>query len=272
MTASAAISVLIPTSPSPLHPDTAITQACVDSARTELPDAEILLLIDGIPPEQEPMRQPYEDYQERLLNLCRHWEGVLPVRFDTHHHQAAMTLHALEMVRTPLIAFVEHDWVFQPMDDDSNEPAGAIPWIEMATVLVKDRADVIRLSWETSIVPHHRNLYDPEPITLDGARLLATRQWSQRPHLARTDYYRRILAPMGSCRTMIEDFQHGTVSHAWRERGQRAWNSHRLYLFFPEGNISRVTHLDGRRGAPAVEGFYAYPDVQPAGAPAPTVT
>lgn len=266
------ITVLIPTSPSPLHPDTEIIRRAIDSVRDQLPTAEVLVVIDGVPPEYEHMRQPYEEYQERLLNLCRdRWEGVTPIRFDVHTHQAAMTLRALEVVRTPLIFFMEHDWVLEPMEPV--DEAGPIPWEGLAEDLIDNYTDVIRLSWETEIEPTHLHLYRPVEETNGGVPLRPTQQWSQRPHLARADYYRRILAGLGRSRTMIEDFMHGVVSTAWRRKtNAEAWSEHRLALYHPEGSISRIRHTDGRRGGPVVEAEYHYDGPPLDGAPAETRT
>ena len=82
-------------------------------------------------------------------------------------------------------------------------------------------------------------MLDRVTTSMLGVPLRRTVQWSQRPHLAGTDYYRTILADYfpQSARTMIEDRMH---SVAQSEKG------HRLALYHPEGNIKRSYHLDAR--------------------------
>ena len=65
--------------------------------RANLPDCEIIIMLDGIRPEQEDRRGAYEEYKRRLLWLAHHtWHNVLPIIFDEHMHQAAMTREALK--------------------------------------------------------------------------------------------------------------------------------------------------------------------------------
>jgi hypothetical protein len=51
---------------------------------------------------------------------------------------------------------------------------------------------------------------------------------------------------------MIEDVMYGGVETAWREFGLAGWDRYRLWMYAPEGNIKRSTHLDARAGEPKV--------------------
>jgi hypothetical protein len=235
------ITVLVPTSPIASHPDTAVIEETIASVRHWLPDAEIIVMCDGVRPEQEYYRQRYEDYLQRLVWLTGRMERVLPVVHDDHLHQGELTKKALDLVRTPLVLFVEHD---TPLVTDC-----LIDFPALTAAALSGEADCIRFHHEALVLPDHEHLMlDSEPRDVHGAPLLRTVQWSQRPHLASTGFYRRLLAQHfdGTRRAMIEDAVHGPVHDAWREFGLAGWDRYRLWMYAPGGNIKRSYHLDGR--------------------------
>lgn len=235
------VTVLIPTSPIPTHPDTSIIETTVASVRHWLPDADIIIMCDGVRTEQEHHRGRYEAYLRRLLWLCQwRWQGVTPIVFDDFQHQANMTRVTLGHVDTPAVLFVEHD---TPLVTD-----WLIDWPALFDA-VGDQLDVIRLHHEAVIVGSHRPLMvDKTPIDFAGAPILRTTQWSQRPHLAAAGYYRRILDDHfpTSGRTMIEDKMHSVAQ-------VEGWHAHRIGLYAPGENLKRSWHLDGRGDDPKFE-------------------
>lgn len=242
------ITVLIPTSPTPLHPDTGDIETVIASVRERLPHAEIIVMADGVHPELEHRRDAYERYQERLLWLAEHrWPGVVPMRFDDHTHQAAMTRAALEHVRTPLLLFVEHD---TPL-------VGDIPFDGLSRAVLEGHADLIRLHHEATILPEHRHLVlDERPVDVNGVPMVRTFQWSQRPHLASAGFYRRVLSEhfAPTQRTMLEDVLHSVVQDAWDVHGLDGWDRYRLWIYSPKGDIKRSGHLDSRGSDPKITG------------------
>jgi hypothetical protein len=240
------VTVLIPTSPIASHPDTGVIEETIASVRHWLPDAEIVVMCDGVRAEQEHYRSRYEDYVSRLTWLCGRWDRVLPVIHDGHLHQAEMTRRALDLVRTPLVMFVEHD---TPLVTD--EP---IDFPAVFAAVQSGEVDMVRFHYEGRLHPEHLHLMlDDKPRDVAGAPLIRTVQWSQRPHVANTAFYRRILAndfPKGH-RGMIEDVMHGAVHNAWREYGKAGWDRYRLAVYAPDGaHIKRSDHLDGRGADP----------------------
>lgn len=241
-TVDQAVTVLIPTSPIPAHPDTSVIEATIDSVRDHLPSAEIIVMCDGVRPEQASRTADYEEYQRRLLWLCDHrWTHVTPVRSEAHQHQANLTRAALEFVRTPCVLFVEHD---TPLVTD--EP---IDWQSIIAAVRSGEVNMIRLHHEAVILEPHRPLMiDQTPIRIAGCPLLRTVQWSQRPHVASTDYYRRVIDehfPTTS-RTMIEDKLHSVCQ-------VEPWSSNRVAIYAPGTNLKRSLHLDGRGADPKFE-------------------
>lgn len=227
------ITVLIPTSPIPDHPSVAHLLETLNSVRQypELANAEIIISCDGVRPEQEHLRARYQEYVLDLLWHARNvWRNVLVVVHEEHLHQVEMARRALELVRTEAILYVEHD---APLVDP-------IPWAGMLAAL--QQFDVVRFYHETAIPHEHGYLHRGE-VEHGGHRFERTVQWSQRPHLARTAFYRDLLAAHFSpdARTFIEDKMH-SVAQSPRWEG-------RIGIYLPEGeSIRRSRHTDARQG------------------------
>lgn len=254
-----AITALVVTSPVESHPDLSIITETIESVRAQLGDAEIIVACDGVRPEQEHLREPYEEYLRALTWACAHrWHNVVAVIRDEWGHQANVTRAALDHVRTPLVCFLEHD---TPL-------VGAVDWAACARKVASGEANVVRFYHEATIHPDHRHLVLGEPR--DG--FARTVQWSQRPHLARTDWYRAILARYFAAdgRTMIEDVLHGIVASAWLDSGEPGWWDWRIFIYHPDGEIKRSTHLDARGSAPKYDMRFRYPGDAPPGAPRPS--
>jgi hypothetical protein len=238
------VTVLIPTSPIPSHPDTSIIEETISSVRKCLPSCEIILMIDGIREDQEHYRAAYAEYTRRLLWKCSfEWKNILPVVYREHLHQAAMTRNCLDKVRTPMILFVEHD---TPIVTDR-----FIDWTNLFEVVLQGHVDMVRLHYNYCINEEHwpMMLDRSKPFEVCGVRLIRTFQWSQRPHIASTSFYRRIIQDKFTpdSRTMIEDRMHGIVEENYRHNPQTGWNNYRLAIYMPnDDNIQRSLHLNGR--------------------------
>lgn len=260
-----AVTVIIPTSPIPSHPSTEIIEATIASVRERLPLADIFVCFDGVRPEQEHLRENYERYQRELLWQMNHkMENVWPLRYDEHLHQALMTRWTMTAVETPLVLFVEHD---TPL-------VGEIPFTALSELLIEGHANLVRFYHEAAIHPEHEHLMvDEMPRLIRGVPLTGTMQWSQRPHLARTDFYKAMLDEYfgEKSRTMIEDVMHGVLDHDWRHHEIDGWARWQTFIYTPYGDTKRSTHIDGRESEPKFEMVYEYDgrDV-PAGAPYPT--
>ena len=253
------ISVIVPTSPVPRHPATDHLEETLASIRDRLPRAEIILVAD--PPRPE-LAVRHHAYQEYLQQVCwkanLEWTNVLPILLPDWRHQALAVKVALEHVTSPLLLFVEHD---TPL-------VGEIPWAPICEVLLSGAANSVRFYHEVEIHPDHAHLmlggvHTDVMAGLTGGRvdhpisLLRTVQWSQRPHLARVDFYRNKIMPMfrRKSRTFIEDVVHGVQSSDFCDRGEASWHDWRTFLYAPstpvaEGGIKRSTHLDSRADDP----------------------
>lgn len=230
------ITALIPTSPIASHPSTEIIEATVASIRERL-ECRILILADGVRPEQAEVTEAYNHYLDRLYRLCRHeWDALL-YHAPTWIHQANLTREGLRRTDTPLILFVEHD---TPL-------TGQIPFEPIAKVVTEGYVDVVRFYHETVLQREHVALMVGDSH-IGGVPLRLTRQWSQRPHLADKAFYQQMihkLFPITS-RTMIEDRVHGPAQ-------TEPWRDWRIAIYNPRGNLQRSLHLDGRGEADKYE-------------------
>jgi hypothetical protein len=255
------ITVIITTSPCLAHPSIDPILQTIRSIRRQpgFADVEIIVAADGVRPEQERLRPRYDEYLRRLLwQLNIHEHNVVPLLAETWGHQANTTRAALDLVRTDLMLFVEHD---TPL-------VGVIDWTGLVARL-DDDAYAVRFYHEASIHPDHAHLMLDE-IPSGDPPLVRTVQWSQRPHLARVSLYRRILDAYFSrdSRTMIEDVMHGVVAVNWQEYGEVGWGQFRLFVYVPDTpEIKRSTHLDTRGDEPKYAMIFDYDGKAPVGAP-----
>ena len=113
------ITVLIPSSPIPSHPSTRIIEETIASVRYHLPEAPIIVMQDGVRPEQADRIPAYHEYIENLKAL--QIPHLRVSQFEELTHQAYMMMQTLPHVITSLILFCEHDtplvdaWIDWPM-------------------------------------------------------------------------------------------------------------------------------------------------------------
>lgn len=258
------ITVIVPTSPVPGHPSTADLETTVRSIRDQLPTAEVIIVCDGVRPEQLGRRAQYEEYVRQVTWLCNYeWHNVVPVVLPEWGHQANAARRALELVATPLVLFVEHD---TPL-------VGLIDWSTLSQLVLSGEANAVRFHMDVEIhedhepgmlgpVEHKRVDFDEIPDWDDeGAGHVGVRRtkvWWQRPHLASTKFYRErivgLLPP--ESRTMIEDPIYG-IMKTEIDLDESAWWDWRVWVYTPEGDevlgIKRSSHLDSRGDDPKFE-------------------
>jgi hypothetical protein len=218
--------VIIPVSPIPSHPSTEILDETIKSIRFHT-DAPILVTIDGVRDEQKDMEENYQEFIRNFLWKCNfEYKDVLPILFPRHYHQSGMMKYILPKIGTKLLLYVEQD---TPLVMEHN-----IEWDK----LLSGVSNCIRFHFEAFVPEEHRYLMRGTPK--DG--LLETKQWSQRPHLASTWFYKGIMELFSeNADCFIEDFIHGQLQSG-------DWNKWRVHIYHPEGNIKRSYHTDGRAG------------------------
>lgn len=241
------ITVIISSSPIPSHPSPWMIKETIASVRAHLPECEILIMQDGIRSEQREWSKRYDDYKKELLFLCRNeWHNVLPIFFEEFLHQAEMTRRTLDKIKTPHLLFLEHD---TPLCEDK-----LIEWGSIVRVLESGWAESVRLHHLDVgyIHPEHWSLMiDKERQEICGIKVMRTNQYSQRPHIATVDFYRRLMSNFTeNSRTFIEDRAY-TLFYEGK-------SPYKLAIYTPEGHIKRSRDLNGREGGPKFDDRLIY--------------
>lgn len=233
------ISVVVPVSPIKSHPDTAILAETIGSIRTLFPVAEIFLTFDGVRSEQEHRRADYNDFIRRTLWLADHvWGNIVPFLFDEHQHQSGMMRHIIDKIDTTMLMYVEQD---TPLVTDEPTDFEAI-----TDFILGGYSNLVRLYHEGVMPEEHHHLMHGR-----HNEFIETSQWSQRPHIASTAYYRRILNShfTEDAKCFLEDRMYGILEEAERIDGYQGWVQHRVHIYDPgNGNMKRSYHTDGRAG------------------------
>jgi hypothetical protein len=233
------VTIILATSVLPSHPSTKMIDETIKSVRVHFPTNEIIMQIDGLRKEQSDRRKDYDEYKNRILWKCLHeYKNVVPIIFDEHSHQSTMMRNTIDLIQTSLILYVEAD---APLTIDQ-----PIDWQKCLDLIEYEKANTIRFHFETSIPEPHQHLM----LGLEDG-FMKTSQWSQRPHLTRVKYYKKIVLPSCKDKFFIEDTFHGKVQDDISPYGyfnEDGWNTHKLWIYHPKGSIKRSYHLDGREG------------------------
>ena len=230
------VTILITTSDSPVHPSTEIIDEVIRSIRQYFPDNEIILQVDGLREEQVHRKDSYDEYKNRVLWKCIHeWKNVLPIIFEKHSHQSNMMKETIDLIRTPLMLYIEGDIALQDNLD--------INWQEIMDILDSKKAYTVRFyTFNKCIEPDHMYLMREQE-----GDFIQTFQWSQQPHFSYVGYYKQIVLPNTTPKLFIEDRYYSKVL---TDSSNGQWDLHRLWLYNPVGkdDIRIVNNLDGRRG------------------------
>jgi hypothetical protein len=249
------ITVLVPTSPIKSHPSTEIIEKCIASVRLHLATAKIIIMADGVRPEQKDYEERYVDYLTKLKTIAADWGDVSFSLFAHFSHQAHMTRETLKAVHTPLILFLESDTFF--IRDAPIDFAGICRVIRSGALHMVE----FHCHWEPWTLPAHDHLMlDKDRHFIDGVPFVRTWQWSQRPHVASTHFYRMILKAYFTqdCRTFIEDRMHDVMASSKKSLGDDGWHLWKLAYYAPLGSIRRTWTDDGRAGDSKFEGTYVF--------------
>lgn len=230
------ITVVIPTSPIKRHPSITMIQATIGLIRFQLPESKIIILADGVRKEDKERKADYRLYLVNLIDWVSKLPNIEIEMFYEHLHQTGMIKEILSQINTKFILFIEHDF---PV-------VGDIPWAEIYNAL--DHVDLIRFYLEPEIVKEHTHLFS-EVVRVSGLDLIKTGQWSQRPHIAKTSFYKEIAKLMPE-KTYIEDGIHGYFGERFDGNPKEAWERNKLTVYYPKGDLSRCIHLDGREDEP----------------------
>lgn len=235
------VTIIVPVSPWRDNPDTSKLETTIKSIRHHFPVSEIIVTFDGVREEQLDKFDKYQEFVKRMLwKINTENNNILPLVFEKHTHQSGMMREALKYVRTESVLYVEGD---SPLYTDRE-----IDWDNITSLLGQDKARIIRLYNKESIpIEHEYLMYHDRDMKRDGAYYVATSQWSQQPHIARTDTYRYIMNEYFTDESVcfIEDkFYYIIVGEI--DKGQ--WDKWKFFIYLPKDRQPRSYHLDGRDG------------------------
>lgn len=234
------VTIIVPVSPWKDNPDTTKIETTIKSIRSHFPKSEIIVTFDGVREEQQEKFEAYQEFIKRMLwKINVDNNNILPLVFEKHAHQSGMMREALKYVRTESVLYVEGD---SPLHDRE------INWKNITNLLSEDKARIIRLYNKEEIPePHEYLMYHARDLKIDGDDYVGTSQWSQQPHIVRTDTYRYIMDEYftDESRCFIEDrFYYIIVG----EINDGKWDKWRFFIYLPEDRQPRSYHLDGRDG------------------------
>jgi len=217
------VTVIIPTSPRPSHPSPRIIRDTVVSISQHFPECPMLITCDG--PESDERYRAFQENLQYLIAGGLH-RGLGMTSTPYHLHQSGLIGPTLECVHTPLLLYVEDDWEILPN----------IEWQVLADAILSGQFNYIKLHAAPRIHPLHEEKMGEHVRLSDETFVRRTRQWSQNPHLASTEFYRRINDLYLKGKTdYIENIMVGHESF-----------EHRLGILNPcTGDMMRCRHLDG---------------------------
>lgn len=227
------ITILISTSHVPEHPETATIDETVASIRQTLPKSLIVIQCDGLSDKHAADANRMLRYQGYKSRLQGRYENSVVLEYDKNINQAGMLGRAMEYVKTPLIAYVEHDWSLSPN----------IEWEKLAKIIHSGRYNLVRFYAYCRIHPLHEGMCFEREI-VDGIPFIRTIQYSQNPHLASSAVYRQWNSEIMRGRNIaIEELMHGPCACGPWERWKLA-----IYNPIDEGTTMTCRHIDGRKG------------------------
>lgn len=228
------LTVVIPVSPIKSHPSTKILDETIESIRFHLPNVKIIISFDGVREEQADLGS---NYREHIRAVLYKYRDIYPMIFGEHKHQSGMMKALLDNhITTPLVMYVEQD---TPLEKEY------IAWGEIYHMIESGESNLVRFHHESSIPTEHNHM-----MLNKKGDFTQTVQWSQRPHIASTAFYRRIMSEFSEkSNCFLEDHLHGVVWNSFVKDGKLAYNQWLLHIYTPEGNIRRSYHTDGREGA-----------------------
>ena len=237
--------VVIPTSPIRSHPSTDLIDRTIDSVRAQIgPDPFLVILCDGVRPEQMDLRDAYDRYVAELKHKYGGSMQNFVMRFYEHRHQVGMLRWFINVKapwgqrkHPPHILFVEADCPLTP------DP---IDWQNVCDLLDSKRFDVVRFLFEADINVEHRHMAGAT-IHFNGMDYVETRQYSARPNVATWDFYIRALSRFSrDAVCFFEDY-----AHSFCQEEPLDWP---IGIYYPPPPRVRSYHLDGRQGDEKFDG------------------
>jgi hypothetical protein len=214
------ITAIISTSPVYCNPSTEIVDETYAQLRKHLPSVKVILLMDGVHPEQPHLADRYAGFKESMRQKQR--DDFVCVEFPAWQHQSGTLQSAVidqNLVSTPLIFWTEHDI---PLSDAHIDWQGIIDTIlggELTGVQFELTGEGMSPSFQS------RN-------GLSFAHRSAGGGW---PQVVQSGAFRQYLKSFGSSKTYLENGDGDASLLA------------PYAVYAPSGDVCRCYHIDGRQ-------------------------
>lgn len=225
------VTILIPTSPIPSHPSTAIIDEVIAGVRRYFPTAKIIIMCDGVRPSVEHRRGQYALYLLMLAGRYKDDSNISLKVFSDPTQQAWMVRETLKEVTTPFVLFNEHDAILK------TDPA--IEWDAIFHLLETEDANLVRFYHWDRIWWEHEYLMKGHFI-FENVEFVRTIQFSGWPLIAKTGYLTQLVTNYfgPSDRKMIETGLYGPICAA-------PWEANKMVIYYP-ANADTFIHRNAR--------------------------
>lgn len=226
---SSKITVLIPTSAIPSHPDTVIMDETIAGIRHHLPDSLIIILADGVWNKLEHRRGQYEEYLNRISNR---YPNTNIFRLHQHTQQTAMAQYAIQnFVQTELVFWNEQD---APLN------LRPINWDSIVHEVESGNAGLVRFSiWEQGIHEAHEHMARGR-YQIGEDTFVRTTQFSGWSFLTTRKFFINKIFNIGPIgKEMLELRMHDRCANA-------PWEDYRMCVYIPPFPSNRMRHSNGR--------------------------
>lgn len=227
---SSKITVLIPTSAIPSHPNPALMDETMAGIKFHFPESQTIILADGI---WSGIAHRQHQYQKYLEAIERRYPNTRIVKFPVHTQQTAMAQYAIQnFVQTKLVFWNEHD---APLRIDR-----AIDWDKIVWEIESGDAGLVRFTYfDEGIHEAHEHLTRGR-YRWDDVTFVKTVQFSGWSFLTTVDYFvRKIFSGPPIEKQMLELRQYERVVNA-------PWEEYKVVIYCPDPPAQRFRHSNGR--------------------------
>lgn len=220
------ITVVIPTSPIPCNPSTEILDETYESIRFHLPDVPVLVLMDGVCPNDKDLADKYNGFKKRIV--VKDWDNFNYFEFTKWTHQSGMLRYIFErdVIKTPLVLWIEHDLPLLPL---------TIDWRGIVRSLLMGEVAGIRFHLIGLIKQVDRSW-----VTDNGVPLKMTVGFTGHPQILKTEFLKAIVDSIEpDAKTYLEIYPTDFFL-------QKHAEEYPYGVYVPEGDHIRCAHIDGR--------------------------
>lgn len=233
------LTIVIPVSPWKSHPSTYVLDKTIESVRNHFQDVEIIVTFDGVREEQKDKFDDYQEFVRRSLIKINKEKNIIPIVFFEHTHQVGMMREAMKYVMTGTIIYLEGDFCLEDK---------YFPWSDILDKLETDDFKLIRFYRFNEIPEEHDYLMKHDKsVDIPEGKIIPTSQWSQQPHIAKSDLYARILSDNFSdeAKCFIEDKVYYDV---YNDCHNGKWDDWKMGIYIRNDGDTLTYHQDGRDG------------------------